>query len=318
MTPAAQFSQSVVYPIPPAFLADESLDLDAISKYLDWLYDNGARVVMTTAGTTRFNLLSDPEIREINRRVARFKGNSIIAFPPLSEKHLGSYLFDLGASKELRSGRTAVMLMYPDRHYNDSDIVDFYFRMADSIEMPVMFHGMFMREATGGTYQYTDKLCHEIKQHHNIIGMKEESLDLNQAYSISKLADNDFVVIPAGGSCRRYIYCQPAGAQTFLGGIGNIWPEIEESYFMHCKESRHQQAWDIVRIFEDPFMAVGKKIGWHKLLQIALEFTQRMPTHTRKPFSEPTEEEIFKVMEVCTYITDSIERNRDLLCTSSG
>ena len=42
---------SPVYPICPSFNEDESLDLYSVSKYLDFLYSNKVKTVMTTTGS---------------------------------------------------------------------------------------------------------------------------------------------------------------------------------------------------------------------------------------------------------------------------
>ena len=50
-----------VYAIPPSFKND-NLDCNSIVKYLKYLEDKGAGRVLTTAGTSQFNLLSLEEI----------------------------------------------------------------------------------------------------------------------------------------------------------------------------------------------------------------------------------------------------------------
>jgi dihydrodipicolinate synthase/N-acetylneuraminate lyase len=293
----------------------------ALTKYLNNLYDLGARTVMTTAGTSRFNLLAEEEIHNFNKTVNKFKGERIIGVPPLANRHLDKFLFQF--LQYLDDGRpggqlpSALMLLYPDRYYCDKDIVDYFYRAASILEdsnIPVMFHGMFMRNARGGMYQYTSQLCEEIKSHDNIVGMKEESLDLNRAYDISKLADDDFVVIPAGGSCRRFILCQAAGAQTFLAGIGNYMPAIEESFFRYCKEGNINAAHEVVRVFEDPFMEAAKTMGWHKFLQGLLTCTNMLPSVNRKPFSEITPEEIILISEIIALIDAKLGNPGNLIC----
>jgi dihydrodipicolinate synthase/N-acetylneuraminate lyase len=47
-----------VYPISPSFDENENLELESTKKYLTHLKDGGAKIVMTTAGTSQFNLMS--------------------------------------------------------------------------------------------------------------------------------------------------------------------------------------------------------------------------------------------------------------------
>lgn len=310
-----KFSESVVYPIPPRFDKDDNLDV--IHRYLSWLHDRGARVVMTTAGTSRFNLLHENEIAGLNTMVNQFEGTSILGMPVLSSKHLKRFIVKTSVTgKPIEPD--AILVTYPDRYYSDDDIVSFFNYVAELSPWPVMFHGMFMRNGKGGLYQYSVELCDKIKRHRNIVGMKEESLDLNRAYEISKLASDDFTVIPAGGSCRRYILCAAAGAQTFLGGIGNIFPIIEESFFLYMKEKRFELAYRIVEIFEDPFMEIAKEIGWHKFLQESLQITGLMKSYNRLPFSKVTMSESNKVRIILELIQEKLEDKAAILCRTPG
>lgn len=292
-----KFCSSVIYPIPPCFDSNDQFDHLSISGYLNHLQKNGAKVFLTTAGTSRYNFLSDREFIVFNETCASTSKESgavfIMGLPPYADKHLDYFI---NFSNDIKPD--AVLTVYPDRYYGDTPIVEYFHRIADKSEVPVMVHGMFMRHALGGTYEFTADLVNAIKQHENIIGMKEESINLNLAYLISKLADDNFLVFPAGGSCRRYLLTHPAGAQTFLGGIGNIFTEIEEYFFELVKSEKQTEANKIVREFEDPLFAVFSKIGWHMALQEALNHTNLLQTFNRKPFAPISEDKAKAVHDV--------------------
>ncbi len=149
---------------------------------------------------------------------------------------------------------------------------------------------------------FTPNLVAQLKEHKNIIGMKEENLSFEAAYKVSRQADETFFVFSAGGSCRRFLLTHAAGAQNFLGGIGNIYPKIEESFYKAIKDGDYEKAHQIVRSYEDPLFAVFGPIGWHRALQIALQDKQLLPTHNRLPFAKPLPEHIDNVREVLKQI----------------
>ena len=306
MSGIEKFTKGVIYPIPAAFHGrgnTVSIDYDSITKYIEYLYKHGAKIILTTAGTSRFNFLGDLELCVLNETcVDAFDGTTIIGLKPLADFHLHRQirLINLCPLKP----PDALLLFYPDRYYDDESIVGYFHRAADISDAPVMVHGMFMRHALGGMYNYTPELVSKIKEHPNIIGFKEESTTFAQAFQISRLADDDFLVFPAGGSCRRYLLTGPAGAQTFLGGIGNIFPEIEEFFFREYKAGNIVTASDVVMSFEAPLFDVFGKIGWHKALQEALNYKELLVTQNRKPFSEITEEQKHMVRDV----VDDIEQ----------
>jgi dihydrodipicolinate synthase/N-acetylneuraminate lyase len=208
------------------------------------------------------------------------------------------------------------MLMYPDRYYSDEDVCGYFFRAADKLEIPAMIHGMFMRHATaGGTYDFTPSIVAKLKEHPNIMGMKEESTSYEMAYKVCRQADDGFLIFPAGGSCRRFLLTHPAGAQNFLGGIGNIYPEIEEAFFESLKRGAFlsdpddiNPAHKIVERYEDPLFEVFGPIGWHRALQIALVEKGLLKTSNRPPFAEARPEHVNAVRKVLQLIESRLNK----------
>lgn len=282
------FCESVVYPVPPSF-KNGVLAWEEIRRYLDYLYQHGARVVMMTAGTSRFNFLDEQEWFRFAVALADFPGAVIIGTPPLWDRPLAERIEQLNS---IRHKHMAIMPVYPDRFYEEDSIVNYFHRAADLSKHPTMFHGMFMRNAVaGGMWDYTPEVVAKIKEHPDIIGMKEESTSLMTAYGVCQQADGDFLVIPAGGSCKRYSMLRRAGAQTFLGGIGNLWPEVEETFFRLIKAEdqetgRFNAAEHVIREYEAPFFKVAMRVGWHKALQFSLQYLGLMTSENRRPFSE--------------------------------
>ena len=62
------FYDGPVVPIPPSYTSEGKLDLDETCRYVRFLYKNGIKVIMTTVGTSQFNLLTRKEIRELKAK----------------------------------------------------------------------------------------------------------------------------------------------------------------------------------------------------------------------------------------------------------
>ena len=67
-----------VVAIPPSYSKHEDLETDSTKNYLSYLEENGAKCVMTTAGTSQFNLLSTEEVHQLNQGVSEFNGQKIL------------------------------------------------------------------------------------------------------------------------------------------------------------------------------------------------------------------------------------------------
>ena len=68
--------------IPASYDENEDLELKSTKKYLRFLDKNQADTVMTTAGTSHFNLLSNSEIHLLNEGVVNsFSGTGLRVVP---------------------------------------------------------------------------------------------------------------------------------------------------------------------------------------------------------------------------------------------
>ena len=68
-----------VFPIPPDYTDDgEDLELSTTEFYLKYLFECGAKYIMTTAGTSQYNLLSRDEIRRFNMSLVKSEFEQII------------------------------------------------------------------------------------------------------------------------------------------------------------------------------------------------------------------------------------------------
>ena len=73
--------------IPASYDSRENLEIDSTIKYLNYLDSQKVHTVMTTAGTSHFNLLDIEEIHTLNRTVVEnFSNHKIIGVPALSTK----------------------------------------------------------------------------------------------------------------------------------------------------------------------------------------------------------------------------------------
>lgn len=299
MSDIFSFSSSVV-PIPPSYtFGGEKLDFKEIINYLNFLRREKVSNVMTTIGTSQFNLLTSEEIREFNKICDKYSENSILGLPLLS---LNKAIEEIKWYNQ-NFDKTNLIIMYPDRYYEDDLIVEYFHKIADHSAHNIYVHAMWMRNGTGGLYNYTSELVNKIAEHDMIVGMKEEQQTLDLAYKmVSKIKDKEFIVIPAGGSMRRHNALYPHwNVKTFLSGIGNVYPEIEMNYLnTEYQEIRH----NIITKLEDPFFDVTMKIGWHLSLRQCLKEKNLCCTYDRQPWPKFKSENATRIR----YILNEIQK----------
>ena len=93
-----------------------------------------------------------------------------------------------------------------------------------------------------------------------------------------------------------------------MGGIGNIYPEIEEAFYTAIKQGNYSSALHIIQQYEDPLFDVFGPIGWHRALQIALTEKKLLVTTNRAPFAKARKEHVEGVRNVLRLIESRLEK----------
>lgn len=272
-----------VIPIPTPFKEDESIDLDALENYIAFLKTKGIKAVMTTVGTSRYNLLNKEEIKQVNKVVAQTAGEEMISI--VANPNYGSLKETLEIAKDAEKNKADIFLAYfPDRHYGDDVVYDFFQTLSQEVSIDIIIHEMPLRNGLGGGQKhYGIELLQRLFSLKNIIGLKEESLDQGYSETILKTFLPDTLIIGAGGGMSRYIRDYWLGASTYLGGIGNFLPEIELTFIESMKEKNFQKVYEIVYNIEKPYFEAVVPMGWHTSLKEALHILSLMPPYERKP-----------------------------------
>jgi dihydrodipicolinate synthase/N-acetylneuraminate lyase len=188
-----------VIPLPTPFNEKQEILPEVMESYTSYLVDNGIRNVMTTVGTSRYNLLTFEEIQAINDAMikgAKGKANTIVANPTVGgTKHaieFAKHSEDIGAD--------LFLLYFPERHYGEANTLKFFETVAKNTNMNILIHEMPMRNGFGGpSEQYSLDLIDRLLDIDNIVGLKEEALDADYSNKIVDAVKHKSVIIGAGG-----------------------------------------------------------------------------------------------------------------------
>ena len=272
-----------VIPIPTPFLENEKIDFDSLEKYIDFLKQSGIQAVMTTVGTSRYNLLTKDEIKEVNRVVAKTASNEMVSI--VANPNYGSLKDTIEIAEDAEKNGADIFLAYfPDRHYGDDVTYDFFQAISEAISIDIIIHEMPLRNGLGGGQkQYGLELLQKLFSLKNIIGLKEESLDQGYSETILKTFLPDILIVGAGGGMGRYVRDYWLGAKTYLGGIGNFLPKVELTFIEAMQKKNYEKAYNLVYNIEKPYFATVVPMGWHISLKEALYIQGLMPPFERKP-----------------------------------
>lgn len=287
-----------VFPIPTAFYPNGEVDYDATRSYVDFLLKSGAKNILVTVGTSRFNLLETEEMLEVNRIIAQTvkeKDGNVILTNGLTGSLKTSLKF---AELAKKNHADALMVYYPERYYSDTHILDFY-RALGEVGVPLMIHEMPMRAGPNtlpNPVQYSLSLLDKLLELPYVIGMKEESGNINHSIEILKKHANQHAIILAGAAKKMLMSLLPFGANTYLVGVGSLAPKLALRFWEEIRSENWEKAFEIERDYEAPFFAEAFKNGWHLSMKEGMSYLGLMPHYERAPL-QPMEETAAKSLQ---------------------
>ena len=284
--------RGVVFPVLTPFTAEGDVDAAGLRDYVDFLVGQGARTLMVTVGTSRFDVLTQEEMLKINAEVAqtaRGKALVIVTGPPKGPVSVSVEFARQAAS----AGADAMLVVYPDRFYSEDAIEAFFAAIAKASPIPIMIHLTPVRQARGSVTRYSPELLERLAALDNLVGIKEEMLDPSLTYAYNRRLADRFAIIGGGGGMRAYLTAHLWGQPAYLAGIGNVAPKVELAFVQALEQGNLEMAVRIVNELEAPFFAAAVPQGWHVALKEALHAVGLMGPEERLPMArvEPTARE---------------------------
>jgi len=282
-----------VIPVPTPFDRNHEVDYAALDSYVRFLVDSGIRNIMTTVGTSRFNLLTNEEVMRVNEvlvKAAEGKAVTIVANPPTGSTKTAIEF----ARHADQIGADYYLAYFPERYYGEDNTYNFFAAINNVLKRTgVLIHEMPMRNGYGaGTVQYSLDLLNRLFDLKHLAGVKEEALDAEYSNMLVEAISRKSVVIGAGGGMSRYyLRDYQRGCTAYLGGIGNFQPSLELNFFAHMSAGNLEAAGKIVNETELPYFGVTVPIGWHPSLKCALALKGLMPEFERPPMKQVGGEE---------------------------
>lgn len=271
-----------VCPILTPFSADGTqVDHDALAQYVGFLANAGIPAIMTTVGTSRFNLLSNQEIREVNETVAKAaKGKCLVILAGPMTGHTSTNVEFAQHAAALNAD--AFIAFFPERYYGDEPVFGFFETLAQATNIGIMIHEMPMRSGYGGNQQYSIDLLKRLSELPNLYGIKEECMDAGYAYLLHRALEDDLAIIGAG-SMRLFMRDYHAGGRAYLVGIGSFFPRVAAAFYNAVVTNDMGQAHAIARTYEEPYFDLAVSLGWHVALKETLDILGLMPGWERDP-----------------------------------
>ncbi len=284
----------------------KDIDFRQLENYIQYLYDNGAKIFYAMAFNSRYLLMSEQEIYRVNecviKKVKSFVDDDtiIIVGDPLDCSTDTSIAF---AQHAKMHGADMISLIYRAYLFSDDHVFDHYNTIANAVDIPILVHEMpFMKgipKHQNGNWSID--LLDRLADIPNVLAVKEDAK--NDDYTkdvVDKISDRVAIVVSGNGLQQWSKVSEKC--QAWLTGIGNLFPKTEIDFYQYHLNNDQDKCNEIVENIEKPFFFVKDNYSWHLGIKSAMEHLNIMSKQERMPYQELDEEKHKHVGEIVEQI----------------
>ena len=265
-----------VVPVNVCFAADDSIDYDAMRRYVDWLCEQRVPVVLLTYGSSEFAALSAEEIWKLTELFAR-----TVAGRSLFVTSTGYWSID-ECRRFLRhadaAGADAVKVQINPWLGQEREVLVGYFdAIRDAAGIPLLLWGAWPDP-------YPIAAVRELAARDEVVGIKNDGDPFYAYYDLLRAtADERFAVI-SGGQMRNFMFGHPLGGAAWLCTVAPFRPDLALRFYGHLQAGEVEAAWAMVERYEDRWLPVAVEHGWLESVKAAMELHGLVPNaRLRRP-----------------------------------
>lgn len=273
--------------VPTLFLRDGSIDFDGIRNFIDFTIAGGSTTMLLTYGDSLYSLLSDQEIAEITRAVAKHTaGRALVVaadgiWATPQEIEFAKYVRQVGAD--------VLMVLPPDWALSCTvdTFVEHYAAVAEHIPVMVVTNVFARRQALG--LKVLKVLRDQVE---GIVAIKD---DVTGAF-VRKvcLLVHDHWAVFAGGQKQNHLNMIPYGCDGYLSTFIQFKPSVAQDYWTATQRGNWDRAKEIIRTYDMPYFDFVMQLpgGFDAGIHGALELFGIAQRWRRKPYYSLSNEEM--------------------------
>lgn len=284
----------------------KDIDYDSLENYIQYMYDNGAKIFYAMAFNTRYLLMNEDEIYKVNecviKKVKSFEDDEtiIIVGDPLDCSTETSIKFAQHAKDK---GADMISLIYRAYLFFDDHVFNHYNTIANAVDIPILVHEMpFMKgipKHQNGNWSID--LLDRLANIPNVIAVKEDAkMDDYTKDIVDKISDRVAIIVSGNGMQQWSKVSEKC--QAWLSGVGNLFPKVEMDYYKYHLNNQEDKCNEIIENIEKPFFFVKDNYSWHLGIKSAMEHLNIMSKQERMPYQELDEEKHKHVGEIVEQI----------------
>ena len=292
-----------IFSVITPFKKDERIDYNSLKRYLKFLYSRGARVFYLMFYNSRFGLLNNKEIIELNIFVANyikknFKNTIVIGAEPYHCSTSGTIKY----AKIFKKNKIDVVsLIFGEKYYSDNQIIKHFNKISKNTNISLLLHQQLLENGISNSpplLPYSINSLKKISRMKNFIAMKEDAKIDNFTKKILINTRKNINMITSGGGKEQWLKFAKYGCHAWLSGISNLDPKIAIKFHQYYKSKNLKQCKKIIKYLEKPFFKIKNKIGWHLTIKASLEQLGLMKKYERMPMTPVDNNEMKKIKKM--------------------
>ncbi|MCI8609180.1 MAG: 4-hydroxy-tetrahydrodipicolinate synthase [Firmicutes bacterium] len=193
------------------------IDYVAMGKLVEWQLKNGVDGLVVCGTTGEASTLSGKERVQLTRFVVDLVDGRV---PVIAGTGSNNTQFTIELSKDIEAnGANGILVVTP--YYNkctESGMIAHYEKIADQVNLPLIIYSVQGRTGVN----VSPKVVGILKEHPNIIGIKEASGDMGQVCAMARYIDDNFSIY--SGNDDMSIPIMSLGGLGCISTVSNIIP----------------------------------------------------------------------------------------------
>lgn len=234
---------------------DNTLNVPALHKLIDFQLDNGIKGFLVLGGTGEYSQLTMEERVRVVKETVDYAGSKVPVIAGVLEPGLGEAIKFSQSCKDV--GADAILLLTPYYILPSQEGIFQYFKTVDkAVNMPIMVYNIPYRTMVNVTPETVERMCDEIP---NIIGEKECSPNFGQALDLIRRVGDKITVL----SGEEFLM----GGEVLMGAKGgimasaNLIPDVWVSMYEYASTGKTAELQELTKKYLPLLQLLFKEVN---------------------------------------------------------
>lgn len=278
------------------FKEDESIDYDAMEKYIDFLAINGTPTLLLTYGSSEYANLSDDEIYNLTKVIANANGGRSVFVAATKAWSIKKSIEYIEYAKKCGAQSVKVQPPYFASRIDQEQLAVYYKKINDAVDMPLWAYSAPVIGVHPGIANKTWRRI--VEECYNVYAMKNDGDMIYGQYNFIKDA-GDKAMIVSGGQMKTILFGWQLGSKSYLCPVAPVFPKEALLFTEYMNKGMNDEAIHIVHQYEDPMIDICEDIDWLAMIKGMLYCAGHFPTSfLRCPALSASEEQIVKIRKL--------------------